>query len=151
MNTCYKARFSNFELLRILSMTMVILWHFIVRTIIDVPNGAQITLEQCSFVGYSTVILPCSFLCVAVNIFVLISGYWGINLSFQSVLKLYLLCLFYNLLSFGVSVADTEMSIKLLLKCFFVTKTENWFFPAYFWLMFFAPICNLFMNNARGG
>lgn len=41
-------RQSNFELLRIVSMMMVILWHFIVRCIIDVPDGALITEYQCT-------------------------------------------------------------------------------------------------------
>ncbi len=36
-------RKSNFELLRIVSMSMVIVWHFIVRCIIDIPEGALIT------------------------------------------------------------------------------------------------------------
>ena len=40
-------RQSNFELLRIVSMMMVILWHFIVRCIIDIPDGALITENQC--------------------------------------------------------------------------------------------------------
>lgn len=41
-------RQSNFELLRIVSMMMVILWHFIVRCIIDIPDGALITEYQCT-------------------------------------------------------------------------------------------------------
>ena len=41
-------RQSNFELLRIVSMMMVILWHFIVRCIIDIPDRALITEYQCT-------------------------------------------------------------------------------------------------------
>lgn len=36
-------RHSNFELLRIVSMAMVIIWHFVVRCMIDIPTGALIT------------------------------------------------------------------------------------------------------------
>lgn len=91
--------------------------------------------------------LSCSLLCIAVNVFVLISGYFGIRLSVKSLLKIYLLCLFYNLLAFVVSMPEDGFSVKALICCFFVSKTHNWFFPAYFWLMFLAPICNCCLKS----
>lgn len=48
-------RESNFELLRIVSMTMIVLWHFIERCIIDIPDRALISVEQC---GISSLFLP---------------------------------------------------------------------------------------------
>lgn len=91
--------------------------------------------------------MPCRFLCIAVNLFVLISGYWSIRLTVKNVLNLYFLCLFYNLLAFVVLSYTESNSIKDLVKCFFITKTDNWFFPTYFWLMFFAPICNFCIQS----
>lgn len=88
------------------------------------------------------VILGCSFLCVAVNLFVLISGYFGIKLSMQSIPKFWLLCVFYNLIAFGVQQQTTDFSFKDFVFCFFITKTGNWFFPAYLWLMVLSPLLN---------
>lgn len=48
-------RESNFELLRIVSMTMIVLWHFVERCIIDMPNRALISVAQC---GISSLFLP---------------------------------------------------------------------------------------------
>lgn len=45
-------RESNFELLRIVSMGMVIVWHFIVRCLIDVPTGACISMQVIDNHGY---------------------------------------------------------------------------------------------------
>lgn len=44
-------RKSNFELLRIIAMMMVIMWHFIVRCIINTVYGVQISVYQCDING----------------------------------------------------------------------------------------------------
>lgn len=79
--------------------------------------------------------------------FVLISGYFGIRLSVKSFLNFYLLCLFYNITAWLVHSYDLGFSIKELVYSLFVTKTDNWFFPAYLWLMFLSPIINIFVQN----
>ena len=44
-------RQSNFELLRIVSMAMVLVWHFIVRSLIDIPGGADISMKMFDVYG----------------------------------------------------------------------------------------------------
>ncbi len=130
-------------------MGMVIVWHFIVRCLIDVPGGACVSMQvfdNYGFVGGGVIILLCSLLCVAVNLFVLISGYWGIKLSSKSMLRLWLLCTFYSLAALLINTPFSEIGLKSIVKCFLITRTDNWFFPAYFWLMFFAPICNNYLR-----
>lgn len=48
-------RETNFELLRVVSMTMIVLWHFIERCIIDIPDRALISVAQN---GISSLFLP---------------------------------------------------------------------------------------------
>lgn len=88
------------------------------------------------------IVMLCGFLCIAVNLFVLISGYWGIKLSVKSILRLWLLCSFYSFAGLLINTPVDEIGLKSVVECFLITRTDNWFFPAYFWLMFLAPICN---------
>lgn len=51
MQTSVKERQSNFELLRIVSMLFVVIGHFIVRSIIDIPNGAEMASDRMTEMG----------------------------------------------------------------------------------------------------
>ncbi len=125
-----------------MSMAMVVVWHFILKCLlVGSPDGPVVSDSLCSVEG-GVIMFSCSLLGVAVNVFVLISGYFGIKLSLRSLLKIWLLCLFYNLAACAVNAPADGWTVKQVVKCFDITKTQNWFFPAYFWLMFFAPICN---------
>lgn len=150
MQKSVKERQSNFELLRIVSMLFVVIGHFIVRSIIDIPNGAEMASDRMTEMGGVIIIAIYSLVCVAVNLFILISGYWGIRFSIQSVLRLYLLCVCYNLLALGVDYYhDGVILFNDILKALTITKTANWFFPAYLWLLFLAPLCNSTINNVE--
>ncbi len=83
-------RKSNIELIRILAMMMIVIWHFIVHGLNQNEYGDSILLSPFQ---YSIA----SFFSIGVNLFILISGYFSIKLSWQGILRLYFLCLFYNL------------------------------------------------------
>ena len=131
------------ELARIVAMLMIVLGHFMLTY--GLWNGSD-------FIGRQDVTNPASsylyvilygFCVVGVNVFILISGYFSIHLTWKSFLSYYLLCVFYNAAVFLVDyfVFD-NYSLKALVKVFLVDKTVNWFFRAYFWLMLLAPLLN---------
>ena len=138
-----KQRLSNMELARIVAMLMIVLGHFMLTY--GLWNGSD-------FIGRKDVTNPASsylyvilygFCVVGVNVFILISGYFTIHLTWKSFLSYYFLCVFYNA---AVFLIDTFLldafSWKALVKVFLVDKTVNWFFRAYFWLMLISPLLN---------
>lgn len=91
-NTIKKDRQANFELLRILAMAMVITLHFL-------SKGGLLTDFSEKFALRDHVVwLTEAFCSVAVNVYVLISGYFLVDARFRSkkVLKLWAQVLFYS-------------------------------------------------------
>lgn len=138
-----KQRLSNMELARIVAMLMIVIGHFILTY--GLWNGSDfISRQDVTQPGSSYLYVLFYGLCVVgVNVFILISGYFTIHLTWKSFLSYYFLCIFYNA---AVFLIDTFMfnafSWKALVKVFLVDKTVNWFFRAYFWLMLISPLLN---------
>ena len=89
-------RNSNIELLRILCMLMVVILHFN-------NNGANtgiVNMPELLTTRLTWGFLVESFCIVAVNCFVLVSGYFGIKLKWRSVLKFYLQCFLVGLVAY---------------------------------------------------
>ena len=90
---------------------------------------------------------------VAVNVFVLISGYFLVSskISYKKILKLWLQVLFYSLITFLVAAfVFSEVTNKrfgfwgILKSCMPVTFRQFWFFSAYFILN-----CTIFKQNFK--
>lgn len=95
------------------------------------------------------IIMP--FVSVAVNTFILISGYWGIKFKIQRLLKLNLQTWFYSLLIFTATsfllgwhyfspIKDIGVFIPVFSK-------QYWFITAYFALYLLSPILNRFVAS----
>lgn len=142
-NKSVKQRLSQMELARIVAMLMIVIGHFILTY--GLWNGSDFISRQDVTQPVSSYLYVMFYgLCViGVNVFILISGYFTIHLTWKSFLSYYFLCIFYNA---AVFLIDTFMfdafSWKALVKVFLVDKTVNWFFRAYFWLMLIAPLLN---------
>ena len=91
-----------------------------------------------------------SFGIVAVNIFVFISGWFGINTRKKSVLSFIYLILFY--LGGGyilfIILKETSFSFEGILDVFQFTS-RGWFVKAYLLLMILAPVLNSFCKNSE--
>lgn len=148
-------RNSNIELLRILCMLMVVVLHFN-------NNGANTGIVNMPEV--LTTRLTWGFLVevlciVAVNCFVLISGYFGINLKMRSLLKFYLQCFFIGLLSYLVYVginggfcqsqcAESLFSWQTLAERLLAFSHNGWWFVvSYVGLMLLSPLLNKAVEN----
>ena len=130
-------RNSNIELLRILCMFMIILWHL---NIAVEQNGVS------PFILKDTIY---SLTAVAVNCFILISGYWGIRFKLKSIITLFLQCLFYSIVT-GLCVhyitgAHWDI-IKILLP---ISTNQWWFITTYIMLYLSAPLLNKAIENTK--
>lgn len=84
-----------------------------------------------------------AFCFIGVNCFVLLSGYYGIKCRLVSIINLYFICTFYNLLGF-ILADDMHADLLVCLKnSLFVFSHNNWWFiKCYICLYLISPILN---------
>ena len=85
---------------------------------------------------------------ICVNVFILISGWFGIKLKIKS-LSNFLFQIFFFLFSIYfimIILGKASLSLKGILECLTITKW-NWFIKAYLALFFFSPVLNTFVKN----
>lgn len=136
-------RQSNFELLRIVSMvgvlanhTLQCLWN------IQMPD---ITWENtCRMFLMNWAIL-------AVNCFVMISGYFTIRLSWSGVVRYYLQCVFYMALFAVIPIIiNRSVTPHDITKVVFAASEGDWFVRCYFALMLVSPLLNKALEGIQG-
>lgn len=131
-------RQSNFELLRILSMLGVLTNHVLQNCYPDLHSGDFSIANEFR-------ILLMNISIIAVNCFVMISGYFRIRQSIHSFLSLYIQLIFYSALFSVIGYSFGELSLQdTLLRIFFpFTEGGMWFMVAYLGLYLIAPILNM--------
>lgn len=136
-------RDSNLEILRIISILLIIAHHYVIY------GG----LNNIDF-GINTIITKL-LICggkIGVNCFVLISGYFLINSKFkiEKLLKLILEVVFYSIIITIILVAFNKISINIvaLIKSILpVIFGKYWFITAYVGLYIFSPFINKFIRT----
>ncbi|MCQ2137441.1 MAG: acyltransferase [Bacteroidales bacterium] len=134
-------RQSNIELLRIVAMMLVLILH---------ANGIALGLpEQADCIsnpGLSFLRFSIESLCiVCVNVYVLISGWFGIRTTPRKLAFLLFTCLFYSLLLTAIIWAAKgfpSISLKTLAGCFLFGQ-DYWFANSYLLLCIISPALNL--------
>lgn len=135
-----KARNTNVELLRIIAMLFIIIHHCVINGY-GLQNGLmQNTLQKSELLflsGINSVVI------IGVNIFFLISGYYGVSFNIKKFCKLLLDLYLYNttlyIISFAVGIEKIGLSsIKYILLPFY----KYWFIYVYLLLMIIAPLIN---------
>lgn len=132
-------RESNFELLRIVCMLFVIGGH-----VISFGTHTWIFQSEYFLGGVDFVISEIikSFCCVAVNVYVLISGFWGIKLKFHKLIKIELMTLFYSLVILVVLLSRGGNLHSLLMYLLPFTSKHFWFITVYIVLCLMSPLLN---------
>lgn len=136
-------RQSNFELLRIVAMLLVLTVHAGFYSL-GMPTEATGSLACLTRIFFQSVSV------IAVLLFVLISGWFGIRTKVRSVLRFVSQCLFYSVILFlvmlclGKAKFDWKSIQNVLL---FVNSF--WFVKAYLMLMILAPILNAFVDSVE--
>lgn len=143
----YKERTSNFELLRLVAMFLVLTLHGY-GVALGLPSKADF---QVSPVSASVRIVIESLSIVCVNVFVLISGWFGIRPSVRGFAAFLFQCLFFSVCVTAVAPLvgiGQPLSIADVGGMFFFGKYYYWFVKCYLCLYLLAPILNAFIQSA---
>jgi surface polysaccharide O-acyltransferase-like enzyme len=138
-------RDSNIELLRIVLMFMIVVMHVIVH------GGILSNVKPTAFDGPRFIMghFIVSFFVMAVDCFVLISGFYGIRISIEKILRLYLPILFYSIVLFisasfvynkKLIISDASYLLPFL-------SNKYWFVTYYLLLTLFSPLLNKILMN----
>jgi len=151
--TAGKKRELNYELLRIIAMLMIVCLHYLSKGgLLGDPARADMTAT-----GYTAWLVE-AFCLVAVNVYVLISGYFGVDVggkkySFQEVLKkpfqIWKQVFFYSML-FGcgaliIGVQEFDL-YQFFSYCFPLVTEHYWFATYYIVLCLLMPFLNAGMT-----
>ncbi len=140
-----KIRESNYELMRIISMFFIVVYHMIIST------GGQLINHTASYTQIFLEVLSL-LLIVHVNSFVLVSGYFQYDkkTSFKKVLSLIGMALFYTIVIALIFNFFGIVSVSLLdyIKIFSPLEFQNlWFLNMYIALYLLAPYINKLIKN----
>ena len=132
------------DLLRIVSMVMVVVLHVLGRGGILYSTAFLSTNYNIAW------FLEIAAFC-AVNCYALISGFVGIHSNHKAsgLMTLWLQVAFYSvLISIVMYFTHGVIEISDILKAFFpVSLTKYWYFTAYFAMWFFVPLMNTAINH----
>lgn len=141
------SRDSNFELLRIIAMIMVLILHGNFYS-----NGIP-TIDEINsyFIPSFCRIFIQSLSIVAVNVFVLISGWFGMTFSWKNIGNILFQCFFYVFLIFLLLECITPSNISIspgkIAHMFFFGQ-PYWFVLEYLGLMVVSPLLNVFVEKS---
>ncbi len=130
-------RDSSMEALRIIAMSMILIDHFFYH-VLDVNQRQDPAMA------------PIMLVIAGVNIFVMISGYFGIKLRWRSVLSLGITVLFFNILNVIMCIAwGVSLPVRSIIRMlvFPFSGTPYWFIQVYFVLMMTAPLINMGLKH----
>ena len=133
-------RRSNFELLRIFAMLLIVMHHFSVHSpFVEFTNALSVNRLGIQFMEIGGKL--------GVNLFVLISGYFmctSKEFKVKKIIVLFLQILMYSVLCYSViCIATNQFSIREVLRTFLPITFVNWWFAStYFVLLFFTPFIN---------
>lgn len=138
-------RQSNFEALRIFAMFLVLVVHADYYSL-GAPGLAEVKASP--FSSYIRMLIE-SFSIVCVNVFVLISGWFGIHPKVKNFCKFIFQCLFFYIGIYLICLIlqISEFSLEGIAECFSLTKS-GWFIKAYIGLYILSPVLNSFIDVA---
>lgn len=136
-------RDSSMEALRIIAMSMILLYHFAVHA-----SPKSIGVEWWDVMRH--------FVIAGVDIFIMISGYFGIKLRWRGVLSIIFTIAFFVAINYALCViAEIPTKSQIALKDIFIfpmSRSGYWFIECYWLLMLTAPVLNAglkAMNSAQ--
>lgn len=138
-------RQSNMELLRILVMFFILIQH---ANFLAIGTPSMSDCGRAPWEAFGRFFVE-SLSIVAVNVFVLISGWFGIKPRIEKLCSLIFQVLFFSL---GVNLAlsllmGKTITVDALLKSVLITKCY-WFIKSYICLFILSPVLNAFVETA---
>lgn len=86
---------------------------------------------------------------ICVNVFVMISGWFGIRLSMRKLINYIFQCMYFivGIYLLAVIIGFDTLTLKGVMNCLLLTKSY-WFVKCFLALMLVSPILNIFVDNA---
>ncbi|MGX4686646.1 acyltransferase [Vagococcus sp. JNUCC 83] len=141
-----KQRFSNFELLRIIAIFMIVIHHFAIWTPWDFESHSQLYRLLITFLMIGGKL--------GVNVFVMITGYFMIqsNIKIKSIIKLIVQVTVFSIVLYVVTVlfhiqGTTLKWTDLVNSMLPILFNRYWFITAYFQLYLLIPLINKGFNQ----
>lgn len=140
-------RNSSIEIYRIIATFAVLVYHFNGWLVGGVPKYFDI--DRISSFRITQALIESSS-CICVNMFIVISGYFGLRLKWQSVLKICFLLLSVHIpfYMFDCLFFDATFVMKEFVRKFLIVSNGGYFIQCYLMLMFLSPIINSFVEKA---
>lgn len=139
-------RFSNIEALRLMAMLLVVLIH-IFPLALGFPSFEEVHQEPGgAFVRF----LMESLAVVCVNVFVFISGWFGIKIKIDKILALAFQVLFFSSLVYFVlvcTIPDKYLNFRSISTVLLLNSSDYWFVKAYIGLIIISPALNSLVEN----
>lgn len=132
-----KIRQSNLELLRIVSIMLIMMMH---------SFGAPLcTLNEYVVIGVSVIGN------IGTTCFIILSGYFGIKCNIKKLVQLDIMIILYSLAGFLIDYGLTgEFSARELLSCMIpITSHRYWFLSCYFFLCILSPFINEYIDGLK--
>ena len=142
----FSMRSSNFELLRILSMLLVLIVHADYLAL-GAPSVLDISTSFCS--SFMKAFIE-AMACVCVNAFILISGWFGGRFKVIRLAELLFQVFFINIVLFvlmGTMGFTDSLSAGDWIRLILLRSNAYWFVKAYIILYVFTPVLNSFADN----
>lgn len=139
-------RNSTMEVLRILAMVLVMLVH---ATFMSTGLPDKNMLIDRPLVGLG-LYLQSALSVVCVNVFVLLSGWYGIHWHPKRLVSLLFQVLFFAMLVFGVLVIakpSQYLNANAMGTILMIHGNDYWFIKSYILLFIFAPVLNLYVEH----
>lgn len=147
-----KVRDSNIELLRIVANLFIVILHCNGWLLYICSKPAMWDYGDLDIIVPRMIIQNITV--IGVDLFILISGFYGIKPKLKSIVNLYTCLAFFYVGSYIADVcvntymySNNFFSIKAFIKQFMVFSRSNWFINCYLFLMLLSPILNTFMEN----
>ena len=140
-----KQRDSNMELLRIITMCMIVILHLDIF-LLEEPgyfNKASTSYYFILFVNSLTII--------GVNVFIMLSGWYGIKLKWNRFIELWFQVFFFIAIGLICNFIFTGQMIpikELLSHVFLMSGSDYGFFQSYILLYIFSPLLNQYAELA---
>lgn len=154
MNLRKTNRLGNFEILRLLSMLFIVVYHFFSHGLHSFV-GEKIYFDTTDIIGivnFFSTELFFNLVQIAVNVYVLLTGYFLIENStfkLEKILKIWLQVFFYSVLLGSIFFLTTDkLSMGDMMKCFFPFKgNAYWFVTKYLALVALAPFIAIMVES----
>jgi MFS family permease len=127
-------RKSNFELLRIISIMLIMMMHSFGTPLSELNKYVVIAVTVIGNIGTTS--------------FIILSGYFGVKCNAKKLVRLDLMIIVYCLLGFFTDyLINGEFSLRELVSCVIpITSHRYWFLSCYFFLCILSPFINEYID-----